>query len=97
MSKFIRGRHVEADTKLQRFFVYLVLFNIVAVLLYIFYLRHMSFGSGMVLPGLLILYNLLLCNLVTRRARRRGDVHLIYLVVFTSISACIVLLYYFFL
>ena len=94
MEKVIDTR---AGNRLQRLVLYLILFNVLAVFLYLFFLRHLSFGQGMLVPALLIVYNLLLCKLVTKRARRRGDVHIIYLVVFTSIAACMVMLYYFFL
>ena len=94
--KTVIDPQVIGDNRIQRFMGYLVLLNIFMVLLYIGYLRHLSFGDGMILPALLILYNLLLCKLVTKRARRVGDLHIIYVVTLSSIAACLVLLYYFF-
>lgn len=94
--KTVTDPKVVDGNRIQRFMGYLVLLNIFMVLLYTGYLRHLNFGDGMLLPALLIIYNLLLCKLVTKRARRQGDVHIIYVVTLSSIAACLVLLYYFF-
>ncbi|MDX9875058.1 MAG: hypothetical protein RBS88_09125 [Spongiibacteraceae bacterium] len=87
---------ITSQRRLQQLVVGLVLFNVVMVLSYAFLPRQPGFGGGMLIPGLLIAYNLLICQLVRRRARRSGDVAVIYIGTLTCIAACAVLLYSFF-
>ncbi|MCP1598194.1 hypothetical protein J2S82_000151 [Aeromonas caviae] len=63
--------------------------------LYIMYADELTLGANLLLTFLLIVYNLLLCQLVVLRARRVGDGYIIYPVVGVSIILCAVVLFRF--
>jgi hypothetical protein len=81
--------------RLQKFFLYLIIANFILVGLYIRYAHEMAFTINILLTCLLIIYNLLLCQLVSRRARRSQDAYIIYPVVCVSILLCAVVLFRF--
>ncbi|MGY3944571.1 hypothetical protein [Aeromonas tecta] len=80
---------------IQKFLLYLILINFGLMWLYVMYADELTFGSNLLLTFLLILYNLLLCQLVSLRARRAGDGYIIYPVVGVSIILCAVVLFRF--
>jgi hypothetical protein len=84
-----------AGRTLQKFLLYLILINFVLMGLYILYMDGLGLATNMLLSALLILYNLLLCQLVCLRARRAGDGYIIYPVVGVSIALCTLILYRF--
>ena len=78
---------------IQKFLLYLILINFGLMWLYVMYADELTFGSNLLLTFLIILYNLLLCQLVVLRARRAGDGYIIYPVVGVSIILCAVVLF----
>ncbi|MBR7629024.1 hypothetical protein KAT72_08265 [Aeromonas popoffii] len=84
-----------AGKAIQKFLLYLILANFVLMGLYVMYTGELAFGTNLLLTFLLIIYNLLLCQLVCLRARRAGDDYIIYPVVGVSIILCTVVLYRF--
>lgn len=85
----------KAGKALQKFLLYLILANFVLMGLYVMHAGELAFGVNILLTFLLIIYNLLLCQLVCLRARRAGDGYIIYPVVGVSIILCTVVLYRF--
>ena len=85
----------KAGRAIQKFLLYLILVNFGLMWLYVMYADELTFGSNLLLTFLLILYNLLLCQLVVLRARRVGDGYIIYPVVGVSIILCAVVLFRF--
>ncbi|MCF3095877.1 hypothetical protein EHZ86_00740 [Aeromonas australiensis] len=77
---------------IQKFLLYLILANFILMGLYIVYAQDLAFFPNMLLTTLLIIYNLLLCRLVARRARRSKDGYIIYPVIWVSIVLCAVVL-----
>ncbi len=80
---------------IQKFLLYLILINFGLMLLYILFAAGLSFGAHLLLTFLIIVYNVLLCQLVVLRARRLGDAYIIYPVVGGSIVLCAVVLFRF--
>lgn len=85
----------KAGRAIQKFLLYLILVNFGLMWLYIVYADELTLGANLLLTFLLILYNLLLCQLVVLRARRAGDGYIIYPVVGVSIILCAVVLFRF--
>lgn len=85
----------KAGRAIQKFLLYLILINFGLMWLYVIYADELTFGSNLLLTFLIILYNLLLCQLVLLRARRVGDGYIIYPVVGVSIILCAVVLFRF--
>ena len=85
----------KAGRAIQKFLLYLILVNFGLMWLYIMYADELTLGANLLLTFLLILYNLLLCQLVVLRARRVGDGYIIYPVVGVSIILCAVVLFRF--
>ena len=85
----------KAGRAIQKFLLYLILVNFGLMWLYVVYADELTFGANLLLTFLLILYNLLLCQLVVLRARRVGDGYIIYPVVGVSIILCAVVLFRF--
>ena len=59
------------------------------------YAPELTFATNILLTSLLIVYNLLLCQLVSLRARRSKDGYIIYPVICVSILLCAVVLFRF--
>ncbi len=85
----------KAGRAIQKFLLYLILVNFGLMWLYIMYADELTLGANLLLAFLLIVYNLLLCQLVVLRARRVGDGYIIYPVVGVSIILCAVVLFRF--
>lgn len=85
----------KAGRAIQKFLLYLILVNFGLMWLYIMYADELTLGANLLLTFLLIVYNLLLCQLVVLRARRVGDGYIIYPVVGVSIILCAVVLFRF--
>lgn len=85
----------KAGRAIQKFLLYLILVNFGLMWLYIMYADELTLGANLLLTFLLIVYNLLLCQLVALRARRVGDGYIIYPVVGVSIILCAVVLFRF--
>ncbi|MDL5384642.1 hypothetical protein ACTG2N_17365 [Aeromonas hydrophila] len=85
----------KAGKAIQKFLLYLILANFVLMGLYVVHAGELAFGTNILLTFLLIIYNLLLCQLVCLRARRAGDGYIIYPVVGVSIILCAVVLFRF--
>ncbi|MBV7598616.1 Uncharacterised protein [Aeromonas encheleia] len=85
----------KAGRAIQKFLLYLILVNFGLMWLYVMYADELTFGSNLLLTFLLIVYNLLLCQLVCLRARRAGDGYIIYPVVGVCIILCAVVLFRF--
>ncbi|WP_368230211.1 hypothetical protein [Aeromonas sp. R10-1] len=85
----------KAGRAIQKFLLYLILVNFGLMWLYIMYADELTLGANLLLTFLLIVYNLLLCQLVVLRARRIGDGYIIYPVVGVSIILCAVVLFRF--
>ncbi|MBL0518257.1 MULTISPECIES: hypothetical protein [Aeromonas] len=85
----------KAGRAIQKFLLYLILVNFGLMWLYIMYADELTLGANLLLTFLLIVYNLLLCQLVVLRARRVGDGYIIYPVVGVSIMLCAVVLFRF--
>lgn len=75
---------------IQKFLLYLILANLILMGLYIAFDSELTFGSDVLLTALLLIYNLLLCHLVSLRARRFKDDHIVYPVICVSILLCAV-------
>jgi membrane protein YdbS with pleckstrin-like domain len=69
----------KAGRAIQKFLLYLILVNFGLMWLYIMYADELTLGANLLLTFLLIVYNLLLCQLVVLRARRVGDGYIIYM------------------
>ncbi|ATY82720.1 hypothetical protein CVS42_18855 [Aeromonas veronii] len=80
---------------IQKFLLYLILANFILMGLYIGYAQELAFATNILLTSLLIIYNLLLCQLVSLRARRSKDGYIIYPVICVSILLCAVVLFRF--
>lgn len=80
---------------LQKFLLYLILANFLLLYLYAAHISELPFFQGLWVTLLAISYNLMLCRLVNRRARRRGDDYIVYPVVISAILLCSIVLYYF--
>lgn len=78
---------------LQKFLLYLILANFILVWLYHRSIPSLPVFRSLLVTSLLIGYNLLLCKLVVRRARRHGDSYVVYPVVMVSIFLCASVLY----
>ncbi len=85
----------KAGRAIQKFLLYLILVNFGLMWLYIMYADELTLGANLLLTFLLIVYNLLLCQLVVLRARRVGDGYIIYPVVGVSIILGAVVLFRF--
>ncbi|MDX7828769.1 hypothetical protein SJR89_16970 [Aeromonas caviae] len=85
----------KAGRAIQKFLLYLILVNFGLMWLYIMYADELTLGANLLLTFLLIVYNLLLCQLVVLRARRVEDGYIIYPVVGVSIILCAVVLFRF--
>ncbi|MBL0521856.1 hypothetical protein [Aeromonas enteropelogenes] len=85
----------KAGKIIQKFLLYLILANFVLMGLYIWHAGELTLGVNILLTLLLIVYNLLLCQLVCLRARRLSDSYIIYPVVGVSIILCAVVLFRF--
>ncbi|MBS4720697.1 hypothetical protein ACPW74_17395 [Aeromonas sp. INTO2] len=85
----------KAGRAIQKFLLYLILVNFGLMWLYIMYADELTLGANLLLTFLLIVYNLLLCQMVVLRARRVGDGYIIYPVVGVSIILCAVVLFRF--
>ncbi|MGL5948972.1 MAG: hypothetical protein ACRCYV_08000 [Aeromonas sp.] len=82
-----------AGRAIQKLFLYLILANFFLTGLYFYHADALPFGSNLLLTLLLIVYNVILCQLACRRARRQGDSYIIYPVVVTSILLCAIILF----
>ncbi len=80
---------------LQKFLLYLILVNFLLLYLYATHIGELPLFQGLWVTLLAISYNLMLCRLVNRRARRRGDGYIIYPVVISAILLCACIFYYF--
>ncbi len=84
-----------AGKAIQKFLLYLILANFILMGLYIAFAHELTFAVNILLTTLLIIYNLLLCHLVSLRARRSKDGYIIYPVICVSILLCTVVLFRF--
>lgn len=85
----------KAPAFIQKFLLYLILANFVLVWVYTRAVSTLPAMRTTIVTMLLVSYNLLLCKLVLRRARRHGDSYIIYPVVAVSVLLCCVVFYNF--
>ncbi|EKE73994.1 hypothetical protein [Gallaecimonas xiamenensis] len=82
MAKPAPGRQVSG---VQKLVLYLILCNVVMVLCYALLAKRLGAMAAIMVPLLLVGYNLLLCRLALKRARRDRDSYILYPVVVTAI------------
>lgn len=77
-----RKRRVDA---IQKFLMYLILLNLALVASYGMSQSHLVGAWALSVPVMLVLFNVMLCNITIKRGRRRRDSYLLYPVAVSSI------------
>ncbi len=80
---------------LQKFLLYLILFNFGLLYLYIHFFSRLPLFLGLLVTILCIGYNLMLCHLAHKRARRSTDGYILYPVLISALLFCSSMLYFF--
>lgn len=80
---------------LQKFLLYLILLNFGLLYLYVHFFSRLPLALGLLVTLLCIGYNLMLCHLANKRARRSTDGYIIYPVLISALLYCGSMLYFF--
>ncbi|GAA3560738.1 hypothetical protein [Marinobacter xestospongiae] len=89
MARVIQARRVALS---QKIIVYLVILNLILVIAYFSLAGGLRLPAAVVIPALLVFYNMLLSWLVIRRSRRLGDRPMLYTMVFSVLLLSVGLL-----